>query len=289
MDVFFTVCGSDKKINALYNNTTWNAIPRSTMAVAIRSACLHPPKVFRSIPLDINPSHDIEDATTGISAPACGQPPWFCDLLFLASAKESSNDIFAIGIDDAQQDRHLFCTSMSVAVKQRIFLGDEQHDDDDGLALHHQRDFAMMRRKQNKAVGAFLHNLSKTVTGGQRLKAYMMIDDTEEEEEGGGCPSDESVLTLFLHFSIDSILTPAALCAGLITPYEEIEHISLRFEFSRTARAEHVASLALMMAAHGRLGKESALGRLLGVDLLHLICDAYRLRLYECRRCVWNE
>jgi hypothetical protein len=114
-------------------------------------------------------------------------------------------------------------------------------------------------------------------------------DDDNELDEGNGLPADDlSILTLSLHFdAVDALLTPAALAAGIIAGHESVDHVNLRFEFSRTARAAHVASLAFMMGAHPRLGGDSLVGRMLGTDLLRLVCDAYRLRLYECRRHVW--
>jgi hypothetical protein len=231
-------------------------------------------RIFRAIPLHVNPDQPEDDETL----------PWLCDLSMLSSSTNPTS-IFAIGIDDPLQDRFLFCTSICVSVKETLYL--DNHGLADGLALHHQRPYAMLRRQQNSSIGSFLHNLSLAVSPEKRLRAFMMAD--EEDDEDMDSPSEDSVLTLMLHFDIDTIISPIALSVGIITGSEEIEHISMRFEFSRTARAAHVASLALMMAAHDRLGGGSMLGKMLGPDILHLICDAYRLRLYECRRHVWNE
>ena len=233
------------------------------------------PKVFRAISLHVNPEQPDETPAT---------VPWLCDLSFLTSAANPTS-IFAIGLDDPLLNRFMFCTSICVSVKETLFL--DNHDLADGLALRHDRPYAMLRRQQNSSIGSFLHNLSQAVSPDKRLRAFMMAD--EDDDEDMDMPSEGSVLTLMLHFDIDSIILPTALAAGLVTGSEEIEHISMRFEFSRTARVAHVASLALMMAAHDRLGEGSMLGKMLGPDLLHLICDAYRLRLYECRRHVWNE
>jgi hypothetical protein len=234
-------------------------------------------KVFRAIPLHVNPEQpgDEESSST----------PWLCDLSFLASAVNPAS-IFAIGLDDPELNRFMFCTAICVSVKEPIVFPTATDEVENALALHHQRSFAMLRRQQNRCIGSFLHSLSLAMTVDKRLRVFMMADDEDEEEDS---PSEDSALTLMLHFDVDSILTPNALAAGLITGYEEIECINLRFEFSRTARAAHVASLAFMMAAHSRLGSDSLLARMLGGDLLHLICDMYRLRLYECRRNVWNE
>ena len=230
-------------------------------------------RTFRAIPLHVNPDQPEGGETL----------PWLCDLSMLSSSANPTI-ICAIGIDDPLQNRFLFCTSICVSVKETMYFDD--HGLVDGLALRHDRPFAMLRRQQNASIGTFLHNLSLAVSPEKRLRAFMMADEDDDEEDS---PSDDSVLTLMLHFDIDTILSPIALSAGIITGSEEIEHISMRFEFSRTARAAHVASLALMMAAHDRLGGGSMLGKMLGPDILHLICDAYRLRLYECRRHVWNE
>ena len=231
------------------------------------------PKVFRAIPMHVNP--DQPDAVT---------TPWLCDLSFIASAANHTS-IFALGLDDPLMTRFMFCTSICVSVKEAMFA--DTPGLAEGLALHSQRPYAMMRREQNSSMGSFLHHLSQVVTPERRLKGVMLVD--EEDDACMDSLSDASVIMLELYFDIDSFLPPIALAAGLITGSEEIEHISMRFEFSRTARPASVASLALMMAAHDRLGGESMLGRLLGSDILHLICDAYRLRLYECRRNVWNE
>ena len=237
------------------------------------------PRTFISIPLNINP-HNPDDG----DAPP-DKLPWMCDLLIMVSAVKPT-DIFAIGIDDPSLDRHMFCTSMSVAIKQQLIAYDVLDDAVvGGFALHHQRPYEMLRRQQNSAVGAFIHNISKAVTDETRIKAHMMVDDGSEVDS----PDNDSALTLFLQLDIDSIIMPAGLASGIVTGSEEIEHISFRFEFSRTSRAAHIASLALMMAAHGRLGSDSLIGRVIGADLLHLICDMYLLRLFECRRGVWNE
>ena len=245
------------------------------LPAATAITCLTP-KVFRAIPLHINPGkRDADDE------------PWLCDLSLLVSTA-SPNSVFAIGLDDSHHDRFLFCTSLSVAVKQMLYV--DEDDPEGGLALQHQRDFALRLRQQNQSIGHFLATLANTVTTDQRLKAFMLVDDEDVEEDEDGLPSDWSVLTLSLHFdAVDTFLTPAALASGIITGEETVEHVNLRFEVSRTARAAHVASLAFMMGAHARLGGDSLIGRMLGTDLLHLVCDAYRLRLYECRRHVWME
>jgi hypothetical protein len=255
----------------------------SMLATAGNSgASVYPtPRTFLSLPLDINPHNP-----DGGDAPP-DKLPWTCDLLIMVSALKPT-DIFAIGIDDPSLDRHIFCTSMSVAIKQRFLSYDGVQvplSSTDGFALRHQRPYAMMRRQQNSAVGAFLNSLARGVTAGTRVKAQMLVDDGSEVDS----PDNDSALTLFLDLDISSLIMPAGLSAGIITGTEEIEHVSFRLEFSRTARPAHVASLALMMAAHGRLGKDSLIGRLIGADLLHLVCDMYRLRLFECRRGVWNE
>jgi hypothetical protein len=240
------------------------------------------PRTFLSLPLVINLHNPAADG----DAPP-DKLPWTCDLLIMVSALKPT-DIFAIGIDDPNLDRHMFCTSMSVAIKQQFIAYDDIHgtvSDIDGFALHQQRPYAMLRRQQNSAVGAFLNCLTNSVTEGKRVKAQMLVDDGSEMDS----PDNDSALTLFLDLDINSIIMPAGLSAGIVTGTEEIEHISFRFEFSRTSRPAHVASLALMMAAHGRLGTDSLIGRMIGADLLHLICDMYRLRLFECRRGVWNE
>ena len=124
------------------------------------------------------------------------------------------------------------------------------------------------------------------MTADKPLKALMMADG--EDDEASGAPSDDSALTLMLYFELDSVISPIALSAGILRSSEELEFISLRFEFSRTARAAHVALLALMMATHGRLGSDSLIGSMLGCNALRSISDAYRLRLYECRDNVWT-
>ena len=253
------------------------------------------PKLFRSIPLDVNPPADELGALFPFLPPLsyrAASPPWHCDLsLLVASAAPAT--VFAIGLDDPQQNRHLFCTSLGVTVKELLEYDADEGPVHDGLALHHQRAFAMLRRQQNHAIGNFLCNLSRAaIATERRIRAVMVSDDDDDEEDDGAsasCPP--SALTLFLQLdaSDSAVVAPAALAAGLITDAEVLEHVHLRFEFSRTARAPHVAFLAFLMAAHGRLGRDSAVGRLLGHDLLRLVCDAYRLRLYECRRHVWNE
>jgi hypothetical protein len=242
------------------------------------------PKTFHSIPMHMNPPED----DTAESA------PWHCNLSFLAS-KTDPTSIFAIGIDDPLIDRHLFCTSLSIQVKDTLVVDVHEGDGAPPDASNHipflyERPYVMLRRQQNASIGKFLHGLAQIMSGDKRLRAYMMADDGDEmmvasDEE----PDDDAVLTLTMQFDVDSAIVPVALAAGLIFGCEQIERIDLRFEFSRTARAEHVAALALMMASHSRLGSASAIGRLLGNDLLRLVCDAYRLRLYECRRNVWSE
>lgn len=233
-------------------------------------------KVFRAIPLHINPD-SVENETTNT--------PWLCDLSLLSSTTDPTS-IFAMGLDDPEMDRFLFCTALCVSVKETFEADFGPPTVPDVFTLNHQRPYAMLRRQQNSSIGAFLHGLSQVISQDTRLKGVMVTDDDDDEEDS---PSDTSVLTLELHFDIDAILTPVALKAGIIMGNEVIEHIDLRFEFSRTARAPHVAFLAFMMAAHGRLGQESGVGRHLSHDLLRLVCDSYRLRLYECRRHVWSE
>ena len=233
-------------------------------------------KVFRAIPLHINPD-SAENETTNT--------PWLCDLSLLSSTADPTS-IFAMGLDDPEMDRFLFCTALCVSVKETFGADFGPPTVPDVFTLNHQRPYAMLRRQQNSSIGAFLHGLSQVISQDTRLKGVMVTDDDDDEEDS---PSDTSVLTLELHFDIDAILTPVALKAGIIMGNEVIEHIDLRFEFSRTARAAHVASLAIMMAAHSRLGSDSLLGQVLGVDVLHVICNAYRLRLYECRKHVWSE
>ncbi len=125
---------------------------------------------------------------------------------------------------------------------------------------------------QSSSIGMFLNSL---VMAGRRLNAFMLTDD-----------EDESSMLQF-EFDIDSVIIPLARSAGLIFESEIIYHIGLSFEFSRTARAAHVAN-ALMMATNDRLGVNSPLSAL-GPDILRLICDAYRLRLFQCRKHVWSE
>lgn len=247
------------------------------------------PKLFRSIPLDINPPADeIAIPIVPVLSYSAASPPWHCDLsLLVASAAPAT--VFAIGLDDPLQHRHLFCTSLGVTVKELLEFDADAGPIHDGLALQHQRAFAMLRRQQNHAIGNFLYNLSHAATAERRLRAVMVSDDGDDDDDSGG--DDSSALTLFfqLDASDSAVVTPAALAAGIITSAEVLEHVHLRFEFSRTARAPHVAFLAFMMAAHGRLGQESGVGRHLSHDLLRLVCDSYRLRLYECRRHVWSE
>jgi hypothetical protein len=228
-------------------------------------------KTFHSIPLHVNPEQ-----------PENVPPvePWLCDVSFLSSSANPSS-VYAIGLDDPTLERFMFCTSLCVSVKEIVTIDPDGFDG--GLALHHQRPYAMMRRQQNSSIGLFLHRLSQVVARDAPLRSHMLVDDDDDADS----PSDDSALTLMLHFDINAVISPAALYAGIIVGSEEIEHISLRFEFSRTARTAHVASLALMMAAHDRLGADSLLGTM-GPDILRLVCDAYRLRLYECRRNVWN-
>ncbi len=233
-------------------------------------------KVFRAIPLHVNPEQP-DDEESGPSA------PWFCDISFLASAVDPDS-VFAIGLDDPEMNRFMFCKSICVSIKETMVV---PHHEDNPIELHHQRSFAMLRRQQSASIGSFLHNLSRAVTVENRLRAFMMADDDDDEDTDS--PSEASALALMLYFDVDTILSPIAWAAGIISGTEEIEHLCLNLEFSRTARAAHVASLALMMAAHDRLGADSAIGRVLGTDLLRLICDAYRVRLYECRRHVWSE
>lgn len=233
------------------------------------------PKTFHCIPLHINPSTDDVDQSI---------PHWLCNLKFLSSTA-SPTSVFAIGLDDLTTPRHVYCTSLSVTVKETIVL----HPDDqtsDSLALHYQRPYAMMRRQQNASIGKFLHGLSLSVSTDKRLQAVMLSDGGESEDE---FPSDDSTLTLMMHIEFNPLLGVLALETGIIFDSEEIEHIDLSLKFSRVSRPAHVASLAVMMASHPRLGGESRIGRMLGADLLHLVCDMYELRLYECRNCVWSE
>jgi len=247
------------------------------MSITTPITCLTP-KVFRAIPLHINPGKEDAD-----------DEPWLCDLSLLVSAA-SPYCVFAMGLDDPQHDRFLFCKSLSVGIKEPLYI--DADDTDTGLALQHQRDYELLQRQQNQSIGRFLANLSCHVTADQRLKAFMLADDDydEQDEDDDGLLPFSAIVTLSLHFDAeDTFLTPAALSAGIVTGNECVEHVNLRFEFSRTARAAHVASLAFMMGAHPRLGTDSLVGRMLGTDLLRLVCDSYRLRLYECRRHVWRE
>ena len=212
--------------------------------------------IFRSIPLHVNPEDDTQ--------------PWHCDLMLLTSPT-TPTCIFAVGLDDPSIDRHLFCTSMCVCVNQSVLI------DQDPVAFQQQRQFEMKLRMQSSSIGMFLNSL---VVAGRRLNAFMLTDDEDTDES--------SVLMLQLELDIDSVIIPLARSAGLIFESEIIDHIGLRFEFSHTARAAHVAALALMMATDDRLGKNSPLS-VLGQDILRLICDAYRLRLFECKKHVWSE
>jgi hypothetical protein len=241
----------------------------------------HIPKTFHSIPMHMNPSTPSFSADTAL-------PPWHCNLQFLASSADPTS-VFAIGLDDPSIDRFLFCASLGVCVKESLVV-DMTGGVDSGFAVHHQRPYAMLLRQKNSSIGKFLHGLSLATSADNRIRAFMMADDGDEVDGMVvDAPNDDSVLTLVMDFDIDTLIAPIARTAGIILGNEEIERVSLRFEFSRTARAEHVAALALMMASHPRLGGESAIGRMLGTDMLRLVCDAYRLRLYECRRHVWSE
>jgi hypothetical protein len=253
------------------------------------------PKAFHAIPMHMNPPDEDHrsDNPTAAAPPPSSSPPssssseWHCNLLFLSSAADPAS-IFAISVEDPLIDRHLFCTSLGVSVKE-VLEFDDHGSAANGLALHHERPYAMLQRQQqNKSIGKFLYGLSHAVSPEHPLKAFMLADDGDEVTNGDEEPDDDAILTLVMHFDVDAVLSPLARAAGIISGREEIEHVNLRFEFSRTARAAHVASLALMMASHPRLGGESPVGRVLGTDMLRLVCDAYRLRLHECRRCVWS-
>ena len=224
-------------------------------------------KTFHYIPLHVNPFTDAEE---GVER---SQSTWFCDLKFLSSTA-CPTSVFAIGLEDPSTHRHVFCTSLTVSVKEML------HADEVERML--QRPYATMRRQKNASIGRFLHGLSLTVSADKRLEAFMLADDNDS-------PSDDSVLTLVMHVELNPVINTIALEAGVISENEEIERINLSLSFSCISRPAHIASLALMMAAHDRLGKESAIGRVLGVDLLRLVCCMYQLRLYECRSCVWGE
>lgn len=228
-------------------------------------------KVFRSIPLHVNPELPGDEGANQTI-------PWFCNLSLLASAANPTS-IYAIGLDDPLIDRFMYCTLLNVSVRQTMVVIAE-----DIVGEGRERPFSVLRRQPNSSIGSFLHQLSRVVTEDRPLKALMMADEEEDEES-----DDPSALTLMLYFEVESIISPIALSAGIINESEELEFVSLRFEFSRTARVAHVASLALMMATHSRLGVDSMIGSMLGCDALRLICDAYRLRLYECREHVWTE
>ena len=105
------------------------------------------PKLFRSIPLDVNPPADELGALFPFLPPlsySAASPPWHCDLsLLVASAAPAT--VFAIGLDDPQQNRHLFCTSLGVTVKELLEYDADEGPVHDGLALHHQR----VRKKNN--------------------------------------------------------------------------------------------------------------------------------------------
>lgn len=340
-------------------------------------------KVFHTIPLLVSLGSDTADGRGGA-------PSWPCDLRMLC-AGDASASVFAIGLEDGRLDRHVYCTSMNVTVKQPIFAavqpapaaggaGDAADPPSDAagasvLAIYHPRPFALLRRQQNSAIGQFLLALSSMALGrtascssssgggpggeeggergraekegARRVRAMMIVDDgggalfrrtsvggaagaggrgggdgadggdadedddddaetraeeeaigraavgydgdwSGQEEEEGDSDHEDDAIKLCLHFRLEtSVLTDAALSAGVIRGNEEIDDVCMRMECARVARPPHVASLALMMAAHGRLGRDSAIGRLLGPDLLQLVCDMYRRRLYECRRGVW--
>ena len=232
-------------------------------------------KTFHHIPLHVNPIADDDDEE---------EEAWLCDLKFLSSTA-CPTCVFSIGLDDPSTCRYIYCTSLNVSVKEVIVL-QLDNDIENSLALHFQRQNAVIRRQNNAAIGKFLHGLSLSVTDDKRLEAFMLFDDNDDDDDS---PGDNSTLNLVMHIEFNQIINSLALETGIISNNEEVEYINLNLNFSCISRPAHVASLAIMMAAHERLGSGSALGCVLGVDMLRLVCRMYQLRLYECRRGVWSE
>ncbi len=162
---------------------------------------------------------------------------------------------------------------------RRAAVGADDHDDDE--EEQRRKEDAEYNKQATQLKAATTASTTITTTGG-----YDGDDDDEDDDDSSD--DDDGLVHICLHFRLEaSVLTAAALSAGVIQGSEEIDDVCMRMECARIARPPHVASLALMMAAHHRLGHSSAIGRLLGADLLQLVCAMYRRRLYECRKGVW--
>ena len=82
---------------------------------------------------------------------------------------------------------------------------------------------------------------------------------------------DERVSVGFvLRADASEVLNACARAAGLIRDVDVVEEISLHIAPAKSARSFATASLAVMMAAHGRLGASCRLG-VLGGDVPHTI------------------
>ena len=163
------------------------------------------------------------------------------------------SDHIVMGFDDPAHTVHLYCRSVSVSALTDGAIGDAQ--------------------SVKERVSLFLRRVAECVgrceARAQRLGGF-----------GDG-------MEFVLHIHSSDALNLCARSAGLLGVEEEVlEEVSLHFAPACLARSFVVASLAVMMAGHGRLGSCSALGSI-GVDCLRMICDAYRLRLFESRDGVW--
>jgi hypothetical protein len=175
-------------------------------------------------------------------------PP--CHLVFLAK----HNGVYAIGLEREDDPRHVYCDSVGVVVKARL------HDGDYGLELSHQLPFTP---------APFNVKFFKELTN-ETIEAEVYEDDD----------------FLSLQLLSNESLNIAAIAANMVGENESIDTVYLRMKFSASARSFADASLAVMMAGNQRLGSGSLLGGI-GIDMLRMICNAYRLRLYECRNDVW--
>ena len=162
----------------------------------------------------------------------------------------------SVGFEDAAHAAHLFCKSMCVST--RLMSG---HSRSCVLAMSAER------------LAQFLHLLSL-----QPAPLEMRAVRTSGFGEG---------MEFVLRADASEVLNACARAAGLIRDVDVVEEISLHIAPAKSARSFATASLAVMMAAHGRLGESCRLG-VLGGDVLRMVCETYRARLYECPEGVWE-
>ena len=160
----------------------------------------------------------------------------------------SSDGLVQVGLEDDAHQEHLFCRSLCISTV---------------LIPHAVEAADLIVPMSSERVAQFLHQLSR-----QTLEARVR----------------RSIGTDFvLCLDASEVLNSCASAVGLDG---KVDEVSLHMSSASTARSFAVASMAIMMAGHPRLGASCGLG-LLGGDLLRLVCDLYRVRLYDSRADVW--